>query len=638
MVYTKLLIQPFISSLGLLTSCGKTHSEPFVYTTLSGDIVGVNSLFLNIFEIATLEEISNIEQWLSPLGVTLPFLLSRSGSYRGRITLNSKNIDVAIVMEVLTIEDEFLLAMEFKDISALEKARAAERYFDRFKKKLLMNISHEFRTPMNAVIGFMDLLHSSPLSSWQQEYVDLAGKSAHTMMQNIENLLELMQVESGDVRATLSEFNPFDVFESFSVQFDEAIMAKEIQWSVLIDPRLPFGIVGDQDKIITVLRNLVQNALKFTPQQGQVLLEVMGGTYTSNSVEIEYALSDTGIGIDEKRLRTLLRPFSSALENQQHGQDGMGVGLSLSHKYINMMDSHLMLASEVGRGSRFSFRINHSIANPKTLQAVEGKKIAFYSHEPHSIRSVLLEKYLDLFGVDRINIESLINPELIGCDVIVVDVGHFSPSHVESLRGAYPHLQIIAVTNNEDKERSKELRKTVEALIVTPLLPTDICKSLGVIEKTAQTLVSHEEPSKSDEHKEIVNAKILVAEDNPINLKLLETILKQNGFRVTSAENGQKAVDAYLKESFDIVLMDIDMPVMDGLTANRLIKEIDKRDGRGFTPVIALTAHALIGDRERIIGAGLDAHLAKPIDKNFLLQTIQRYLKLVVQRREMSGV
>jgi osomolarity two-component system sensor histidine kinase NIK1 len=119
---------------------------------------------------------------------------------------------------------------------------------------------------------------------------------------------------------------------------------------------------------------------------------------------------------------------------------------------------------------------------------------------------------------------------------------------------------------------------------------------------------------------------------------LLETILKQNGFRVTSAENGQKAVDAYLKESFDIVLMDIYMPVMDGLTANRLIKEIDKRDGRGFTPVIALTAHALIGDRERIIGAGLDAHLAKPIDKNFLLQTIQRYLKLVVQRREMSGV
>jgi CheY-like chemotaxis protein len=189
---------------------------------------------------------------------------------------------------------------------------------------------------------------------------------------------------------------------------------------------------------------------------------------------------------------------------------------------------------------------------------------------------------------------------------------------------------------NEDKERSKELRKMVEALIVTPLLPTDIYKSLSIIEKTAQVPSLGEEPSESDEHEGIINAKILVAEDNPINLKLLETILNQNGFKVTSAENGQKAVDAYLKESFDLVLMDIDMPVMDGLTANRLIKEIDKRDGRGFVPVIALTAHALIGDRERIVGAGLDAHLAKPIDKNFLLQTIERYLKLVVQRRKIS--
>jgi signal transduction histidine kinase/CheY-like chemotaxis protein len=636
MVYTKLLIQPFISSLGLLTSCGKVHGEPFVYATLSGEVVGVNSAFLNAFDVTELEEIPNIEQWLNPLGVAVSFLLSRSGSYRGRITLNAKSIDVSILMEVLTIGDEFLLAMEFKDISALEKARASERYFDRFKKKLLMSISHEFRTPMNAVIGFMDLLYSSPLSSWQQEYVDLAGKSAHTMMQNIENLLELMQVESGDIRATLSEFNPFDVFESFSVQFDEAIMAKEIQWSVLIDPRLPFGIIGDQDKIITVLRNLVQNALKFTPQRGQVLLEVMGVSFTPNNVEIEYALSDTGIGIDEKRLRTLLRPFSSALENQQHGQDGMGVGLSLSHKYINMMDSHLMLASEVGRGSRFSFRVNHSIANPKILQPVGEKRIAFYSHEPHSTRSILLERYLDLFGVDRMNMESLINSELMQCDVIMVDIEHFSPSHVESLKGAYPHLQIIAVMTNEDKERSKELRKMVEALIVTPLLPTDIYKSLSIIEKTAQVPSLGEEPSESDEHEGIINAKILVAEDNPINLKLLETILNQNGFKVTSAENGQKAVDAYLKESFDLVLMDIDMPVMDGLTANRLIKEIDKRDGRGFVPVIALTAHALIGDRERIVGAGLDAHLAKPIDKNFLLQTIERYLKLVVQRRKIS--
>ena len=634
MVYTKLLNSSLVPSLGLLTSCARTHSEPFVYTNLTGEIIGVNSIFLSSFGVSKIEEIPQMEQWLHPQGVELSFLLARSGAYRGKIDLNGKLVDVAIRLEMITVGDEFILAIEFKDTSALERARASERYFNKFKKKLLINISHEFRTPMNAIIGFVDLLHSSPLSSWQQEYVDLAAKSAHSMMQNIENLLELMQVESGDIYAALREFNPLEVFESFSTQFEELIAAKEIQWSVLIDPRFPAGIIGDQDKIITILRNLVQNALKFTPASGQILLEILIIKQASDSVEVEYAISDTGVGIDEGRMKTLLRPFSSAWENQQHGQDGMGVGLALSHKYIDMMESHLMLASEVGRGSRFSFRITHPISDKTTLKPIEGKKVAFYSHESHSTQSVLLEKYFDLFALDKSKISSLINPQLIQCDVVVVDIPHLSLSQVESLKETYPHLQIVAVLDADNKERGNVLRKVIETVIITPLLPTSLHKTLSILEKTASVDPVIEETKEVEVEEGIKNAKILVAEDNPINLRLLETILKQHDFRVTVVENGQKAVDAYLKEPFDLVLMDIDMPVMDGLTANRLIKEIDKRDARGFVPVIALTAHALIGDRERIISAGLDAHLAKPIDKSFLLQTIDRYLKVVAQKRK----
>jgi CheY-like chemotaxis protein len=195
----------------------------------------------------------------------------------------------------------------------------------------------------------------------------------------------------------------------------------------------------------------------------------------------------------------------------------------------------------------------------------------------------------------------------------------------------------VAVLDVKPKEDGG-LRKTLEAIIMTPLLPSSLYKTFSTLGKT----VSRDElPEVVVENKAeftIENAKILVAEDNPINLKLLETILLQHNFKVTAVENGQKAVDAYLQDSFDLVLMDIDMPVMDGLTANRLIKEIDKRDNRGFTPVIALTAHALIGDRERIIRAGLDAHLAKPIDKNFLLQTIDRYLELTYAKRKGLSV
>jgi len=638
MKYTRLFETTFSRELGMLTSCGSTHGDPFFYTNLSGDIGGSNHLLLNFFGVQELASVAPIKQWLYPQGVEFSYIFSNSGEYRGKVITKTKNYEVMIRTEVIVLGDEFVIAIVLRDTSALERALLAERYFERFKKKLLTNISHEFRTPMNAIIGFVDLLRSSPLSSWQQEYVDLAGKSASSMMRNIENLLELMQVEGGGIQTNVQPFRPFDVYENFSMQFSEMLEAKEIKWSVLIDPRIPLELMGDQDKILTILRNLVQNAIKFTPQSGQVLLEILLLKQEHNKVEIEYAVSDTGVGIENERMATLLRPFSSAWENQRHGQDGMGVGLSLSHKYIDMMDSHLMLASEVGRGSRFSFRISHEVYNHEHLGAIEAKTIAFYSHEPHSTQSVLLEKYLYLLKLKVIPISSLVNSQLNFCDVLLIDVPHLSVTQVESLKATYHHLQIVAVSDAQSKEKLGALRKAVEAIIMTPLLPTSLYKTFSILGKTALQEEFHETIVESETEATIENAKILVAEDNPINLKLLETILRQHNFQVIAVENGQKAVDAYLKDSFDLVLMDIDMPVMDGLTANRLIKEIDKRDNRGFTPVIALTAHALIGDRERIIRAGLDAHLAKPIDKNFLLQTIDHYLELTYAKRKGLSV
>ncbi|MCX6074608.1 MAG: response regulator [Campylobacterales bacterium] len=518
MMFTNTFQQKFVSSLGMLTSCAHTHSDPFIYTYLSGELVGANSFFLTLLGIGAIEEGTFIKEWLHLQGVDLALLLSQSGDYKGKVVVKNQEYHVAVRAEILVVEDEFLVAIALRDRSIIERARAAERYFEQFKKKLLTNISHEFRTPMNAVIGFIDLLQSSPLTSWQKEYAAIANSSASAMMAKIENLLELMQVESGGIEAKSNTFNPLEVFESFSIQFDEMLRSKEIRLSVFIDPNFPLSIAGDQDKILTILRNLMQNAIKFTPLSGEVFLEISIAGAEKGEVEVEYAISDTGIGIENERLKTLLRPFSSAWDNQRRGQDGMGVGLSLSYKYITMMQSHLMLASEVGKGSRFSFRLKHPIVEE-------------------------------------------------------------------------------AIASHSDKSSIH-----------------------------------------SNQRAQLGKGKILVAEDNLINLRLLETILKQHHFEVVAVDNGQKAVDAYLKEPFDLVLMDIDMPVMDGLMANRLIKEIDKRDNRGFTPVIALTAHALLGDRERIIKAGLDAHLAKPIDKKFLLQTIEQYLKQSHEKRKSMDV
>lgn len=632
MNYTDLFKEKFLSSVEILTCCANLHNDPFVYTYLSGDVVGGNKPFLALFGIDNIAGVLSIEQWLTPQGVELSFLLSQSGEYRGKVTAQGKEYDVSIHCEVILLGEEPIVAIVLRDTSVMERARAAERYFDQFKKKFLTNMSHEFRTPMNAIIGFTDLLKGSPLSSWQQEYIDMVSKSASSMMRNIENLLELMQVESGSVHPTLKAFSPLETFEIFSTQFKDLVSTKEIQLMFLIDPRLPKMMTGDQDKIVAVLRNLIQNAIKFTDDNGQVLVEIMRVKTENRSIEVEYAVSDTGIGIEAEHTKTLLRPFASAWENQRRGKDGLGIGLSLSHKYVDMMDSHLMLASKPGVGSRFSFRINHKISEAGSFEFVEGTQAAIYSYEPGSAQTALLQKYLDLFNLKITPIDTLVNQVLFDTNVLFLDAPHISKAQIESLKTTYPELEIVPIVEVDYGEKAEGLLEVVKSIVTLPLLPSTLHKTLSAVcnrmpqERIVPKVESSCVPRETD-------IKILVAEDNLINLRLLETILVQQNFKVTAVDNGQKAVDVYLKESFDLVLMDIDMPVMDGLTANRLIKEIDKRDNRGFTPVIALTAHALIGDRERIIGAGLDAHLAKPIDKNFLLQTIERYLKIAQEKQ-----
>ncbi|DAB37864.1 MAG TPA: hypothetical protein CFH83_08980 [Sulfuricurvum kujiense] len=638
MFYTKSFEEKYASVLEVITSCAHLHSDPMIYTDLAGDIAGCNGAMIELLNIENLGDIAPLNVWFDPQGVDLPYLLSKSGEYRGKIHSEAADYDVAVKSEVFIVDNQPIVGVVFRDVSIIERARAAERYFEHFKKKFLTNISHEFRTPMNAIIGFTDLLKSSPLSSWQQEYVQMTSRSAQSMMRNIENLLELMQVESGSIHTNLALFNPLEVYENFSMQFSDLALSKEIGLMFLIDPHLPKTMIGDQDKILAIMRNLIQNGIKFTDEGGSVLVEILIVREEDHFVEVEYAVSDTGIGIDNERIKTLLRPFASAWENQRKGKDGLGIGLSLSHKYVDMMNSHLMLASQSGKGSRFSFRITHQVNEDGSFDFIDGTRATIYTQAHQlSAQGALLYKYLELFQVQTKVIHDLVNATLHESDVLFLDVEHISKVQIDALQSTYPMLQMVPIMKLDYGEKADALIDSVASIVTLPILPSSLHKTLAVIWNTMpKEYISRSHEVQSAPKAE--NVKILVAEDNLINLKLLETILLQEHFRVVTVDNGQKAVDAYLKEHFDLVLMDIDMPVMDGLMANRLIKEIDKRDSRGFVPVIALTAHALIGDRERIVAGGLDAHLAKPIDKHFLLQTIDRYLKIAQQKREGNVV
>lgn len=269
MVYAERFESDFPQFSGVLGACAGLSFDPMAYADGSGNLIGVNEPLMELFGVTQLEQLAPLSSWFIPVGTALSSLLSQAGSCRGKIETDDTCYDVEVKSEPIAFEGHTLVGIVFRDVTIIERAKAAERYFDHFKKKFLSNMSHEFRTPMNAIIGFSDLLKTTPLNGHQREYVDMTSRSALSMMRNIENLLELMQVESGTVRPRPELFHPLEVYENFSMQFGDLALSKNIQLMFLIDPHLPKTMLGDQDKILSVVRNLIQNGIKFTAEGGR---------------------------------------------------------------------------------------------------------------------------------------------------------------------------------------------------------------------------------------------------------------------------------------------------------------------------------------------------------------------------------
>ena len=610
-------------------------------------VVGANSAFFNILPFKSLDAFRKKHKDISELFIeskkTLssekPFLwifeVLKSPRKKHEVKIRDKKGEEHLfsvkVKDVVT-EGKSLFIAQFDDISAVEKAKRAQTYFEEFKQKFLTSMSHEFRTPMNGIIGFVDLLGRTETDRIQKEYIHLISHSAQTMMHNVENLLELTQIESGQIRLNEESIDFIGALENFSKEFCEEADAKKIQLLFYIDPLLPKNITADIDKIRKTLRNLIKNAIKYTEKKGQVYIEIRANDIgKEGEVLVEYAVNDTGVGIDHERLSTIIRPFASAKENQSQGKDGLGVGLSVCFKLTEMMDSKLKVATEVGKGSRFSFSIQHKCDEEGSFEFVKGSRMAIWAEDYYTILySKLLKEYLEHFGVEVLEIDGLVNKELKNCDAVFIVTDHLSSSRIKSIKSQYRNLQIVPVINPFHEDRFETVIDDVDDILMKPLLPHKIYETLNVVwKKVPSELLKRVALKPKKPKKQLLDLTILVAEDNPINLKLIETLLSHYKLKVKTVVNGKEAVEAYDKEkNLDLVFMDIDMPIMDGITATRMIKEIDKRDSREHTPVIALTAHGLSGDRERIINAGLDDHLPKPLDRAKLELVLKEYLDL----------
>lgn len=489
---------------------------------------------------------------------------------------------------------------------------------ENMKTKFLANIGHEFRTPMNGILGFVDLLSKTTPTETQLEYIHSVQGSARNLMSNIENLLDLAQMQTGRLTISKSDFNIITEMEELARGFVSLGDEKGVSVHFFIDPKLPTHLIGDSRKIKQVLSNLFNNALKFTAPQGRITIDVkLLKRNTSGTCNIGFSVKDTGKGISKSELSYITRPFVSG----DHADNRLGVGLSLSHGLINLMGGELKITSEEGKGSYFSFSFTLDGSSDQAMRMINA----------HTAKVVLLDEkrlddanhltnYLRSFGIS-VTKTHLIDETLFD----TVDLVYFIASQeksdwILSLSMLKRTCKTILLLNQNEQLLARTMH-VIDVGLVKPILPTTLLTHLIDVlnlEKQTEAVVPHLQRG--------INA--LVVEDNLINQRLIKLLLKEYGLNVVTASDGEEGVEACRNQKFDIVFMDIDMPVKDGILATQEIKAQDGMGRAGKMPIIALTALAMEGDREYILNKGLDDYLSKPLTREKLEYILRKYLQV----------
>ena len=503
------------------------------------------------------------------------------------------------------------------------------------KSMFLANMSHEIRTPLNGIVGFTELLKDTGLEEEQQEFVEIIEKSSENLLEIINNILDLSKIESNKLEIEDIVFNPIEEFESAVEVYAVRASEKNIHLGCFIDPQLEQPLKGDPTKIKEVLINLLSNAVKFTSSAGSINIRVIKEESEYEGVtKVRFEVQDSGIGVTGEQKARIFEAFSQADTSITRKYGGTGLGLTISSRFIELMGGKLDLESAVGEGTTFFFTIDFEEAPAQNETLKEHFKdisvLVLKNEHKSKEQEKNLYKYLNYYGVQYTNFENFSQAKEFNekgdYDLIFIDYEYIQDENFTS----YNELsqEIVLLTKSSFMKKIDSLNVDIYKTIYEPLNGSKVRSALaGYVAYKNDVAKQGKKPKvkfNADDAK--FNANVLVAEDNIINQKLIKRTLEDIGLTVSIASNGLEAFQKRKDGNFDLIFMDIQMPFLDGVEATKEILDYEADYKQPHVPIIALTANALKGDRERFLSAGLDEYTVKPIVRSEIVSILNQYL------------